>query len=149
MPTGTVFLLPITNFSPTNFVSTIIFLHHHRYIHLPLLTNKNELSSILHPFTESRLFSSFHHLFSLFSSFLPFSPFLLSLLLDQLGSYIPFGQYRIAGYGGFLGSYYTGRTRSWHEEPEHRDQNFVWRIVCARLSAYTKFRLKCSGSACR
>ena len=40
-------------------------------------------------------------------------------------------------------------TCSRHVEPEHRDQNFVWQIVCAYLSANTKFGSKCSGSSCR
>ena len=35
-----------------------------------------------------------------------------------------------------------------HKEPEHRDEEFVWQIVRARLTAHTKFGLKCSGSLC-
>lgn len=31
--------------------------------------------------------------------------------------------------------------------PEHGDQNFVWQIACARLSAHTKFELECSGTS--
>ena len=36
-----------------------------------------------------------------------------------------------------------------HKEPEHRDKKYVWQIVCAHLTAHTKFGLKCfSGSLC-
>ena len=35
-----------------------------------------------------------------------------------------------------------------HKEPEHRDTNFVWQIVCAYPTAHTKLVSLCSGSLC-
>ena len=37
-------------------------------------------------------------------------------------------------------------THSRHEEPEHRDQSFIWQIVWVHLSGHTESGLKPSGS---
>jgi len=55
---------------------------------------------------------------------------------------VPYCASRGGGGGG------VGYTSYRHKEPEHRDEEFVWQIVRARLTAHTKFGLKCSGSLC-
>jgi len=43
---------------------------------------------------------------------------------------------------------YTATAKSIrYQVPHHRDQNFVWQIICTRLKAHIKFRLKCSTTS--
>lgn len=43
---------------------------------------------------------------------------------------------------------YTATAKSIrYQVPHHKDQIFVWQIICTHLKAHTKFRLKCSATS--